>query len=177
MTPVQVCDAIDAALVILREKYGIEEPFGPVELALREVLKLEDEDDLSKHCPQDPEEIASLVSGFNFAALYPEQLAEVEVEERLDPGEFDLFYREQTIRSNGEVWRIHRNDADPFPHKVHAHSMDNGVKLDLRNGDVFKKRKKVGRIRLKHLNAIREQVNHPDLPPLDDDLRGAAQAE
>lgn len=177
VTPVELCTAIDAAVVLLREKYGIHQEFGPVEIALREVLQLADEEDLSQRSPEDPREIAELVSKFNFAGLHPVTLEQIEVEEKLDPEVFDLLYREQTIRSNGEVWRIHRNDADPFPHIVHAHSMLNGLKLDLRNGDVFKKRKKVGRIHLKHLNAIRARVTHPDLPELAPELREADEDE
>lgn len=30
---------------------------------------------------------------------------------------------EKDFRVDGEVWRVHKNDADPFPSKPHAHCM------------------------------------------------------
>ncbi len=34
-------------------------------------------------------------------------------------------------------WRIHQNDADPFPSDFHAHRLDKAETLDLYTGDVF----------------------------------------
>jgi hypothetical protein len=31
---------------------------------------------------------------------------------------------EVTVKRDGHVWRIHRNDADPFPSNPHAHNLE-----------------------------------------------------
>jgi hypothetical protein len=76
---------------------------------------------------------------------------------------------EVTVKRDGHVWRIHRNDADSFPSHPHAHNVESGLKLDLTTGNLYLgtqfTKKAVHR---KDLLAIREQAaaRGIDLPPL-----------
>ncbi|MGE4067450.1 MAG: hypothetical protein AB7H88_11795 [Vicinamibacterales bacterium] len=79
---------------------------------------------------------------------------------------------EETIKQNGERWRIHANDADPFPASPHAHNLDTGLKLDLRDGNLYRKHALVGRVRPKELFELRSRVKRIQLPPLIDELSG-----
>lgn len=38
---------------------------------------------------------------------------------------------EVTIKRDGCIWRIHKNDPDPFPSNPHAHNIESDLKLDL----------------------------------------------
>jgi hypothetical protein len=56
----------------------------------------------------------------------------------------------------GEIWDIHLNDADPFPSNPHAHNVQTRVKLDLSNGDLYRKKRKLEeRVRKKDLETLR----------------------
>jgi hypothetical protein len=44
---------------------------------------------------------------------------------------------EVSVKRDGHVWRIHRNDADPFPSHLHAHNVESGLKLDLTTGNLY----------------------------------------
>lgn len=49
-------------------------------------------------------------------------------------------YLEEDYRVGGEKWRVHLNDADPFPSKPHAHCIDGknkGMKLHLGTAQLF----------------------------------------
>jgi hypothetical protein len=78
------------------------------------------------------------------------------------PGRMD----EETIRSNGEVWRIHKNDQDPFPSNPHAHNLQSGYKLHLGTGMLYYKKSPIKAISKKHLNDIRGKCRNIQLPPL-----------
>lgn len=52
------------------------------------------------------------------------------------------LFEEQEVKAAGEVWQIYKGDADTkFPH---AHLDNSSVKLDLRNGDVYKRGRREG---------------------------------
>lgn len=87
----------------------------------------------------------------------------------LDPDSFPAVYgflNEQQVKNANTIWDIHKHDADPFPHPVHAHDYERRVKLDLATGDLYKKRKLVGSIPQKELLNIRGKVKGLTLPPL-----------
>lgn len=76
---------------------------------------------------------------------------------------------EVTIKRDGEVWRIHKSDADPFPSNPHAHNLESGLKLDLRNGRLWLGTKHTGdSVSKKDLLTIREKAAGCgiELPPL-----------
>jgi hypothetical protein len=75
---------------------------------------------------------------------------------------------EWTVKNKGEVWRIHNNDADPFPSNPHAHNVETGCKLDLSNGKLYQKSRDTGeRIKYKELINIRSQIQNIILPDLE----------
>lgn len=58
--------------------------------------------------------------------------------------------REKDCKVAGEVWRVHKGDADPFPSIPHAHCIAGsdrfvGCKLHLGTGELFKKRNSLKR--------------------------------
>ena len=54
----------------------------------------------------------------------------------------DWWIAEDDYRVNGEVWRVHKFDADPFPSRPHAHCVSGakrfvGRKLHLGTRELF----------------------------------------
>ena len=65
-----------------------------------------------------------------------------------------------SIKRNGEIWRIHRNDADPHPSNPHAHNVESGLKLDLTDGSLYLGRDFAGtKVAEKDLLEIRRQAH------------------
>src|SRR4051812_10834537 len=71
----------------------------------------------------------------------------IEVEFSESPIPDGTFRRtdEVTIKRDGCVWRIHRNDPDPFPSQPHAHNLESGLKLDLSNGELYFRGRNTGK--------------------------------
>jgi hypothetical protein len=66
---------------------------------------------------------------------------------------------EVTIKREGCVWRIHKNDADPFPSNPHAHNVESGLKLDLSTGALYFRSRLSGKsIARRHLDFIRAEA-------------------
>ena len=72
--------------------------------------------------------------------------------------DFLLYEKKILIKASGAIWQIHQNDSDPFPSNPHAHQIGQNIKLDLSNGNCYRKRKLLGRIDKKELLKIREQA-------------------
>lgn len=76
---------------------------------------------------------------------------------------------ESTAKFKNNIWRIHKNDQDPFPSNPHAHKIDSDITLDLSNGLLYKNRKYIGEQMKKkdfmNFRAILEGKNIP-LPDL-----------
>ena len=58
---------------------------------------------------------------------------------------------EKDYRVKGEVWRVHKSDADPFPSNPHAHCIDGterfiGCTLHLGTRELYRKRKTTGKL-------------------------------
>lgn len=87
-----------------------------------------------------------------------EHVAVVTLQESIIPEEAledSLTKAEVTV--GNEKWRLHRYDADPFPSNPHAHNLATGLKLDLSNGKLYRRRTAVGQIHRKDLLNIRGQ--------------------
>jgi hypothetical protein len=69
-----------------------------------------------------------------------ELLGEIEFEALPIPDGTMRRLDEVTIKRDGCIWRIHRNDADPFPSNPHAHNVESGLKLDLSTGALYFRR-------------------------------------
>ena len=109
-------------------------------------------------------EIVSLLAQFSFAK--PTLLAQVEFPESIIPDGVPIRLVEALAKHRNEIWLVHINDADPFPSNPHAHNEENGLKLHLGTGDLYRKRKVVGKVHWKDLLAIRGKLHNVNLPPL-----------
>jgi hypothetical protein len=96
----------------------------------------------------------------------PELLAVAVFEESIVPHGTERVFFEERVKHNGELWFVHKYDADPFPSDPHAHNYESGLKLHLGNGGLYLGKKHVGSLSKKNFIALREKVRHVDLPPL-----------
>ena len=55
-----------------------------------------------------------------------DDFVEVEFTESPVPDETRRRLNEITVRKDGCVWRVHKNDADGFPSRPHAHNVESG---------------------------------------------------
>src|SRR5579871_2436935 len=58
------------------------------------------------------------------------------------------LFLEEDYRVDGEVWRVHKNDCDPFPSKPHAHCINGrfaGCKLHLGTGQRYNGHQALGK--------------------------------
>jgi len=69
------------------------------------------------------------------------------------------------IKYGGEIWTIHKNDADPFPSSPHAHNYPRHLKLHLGTGDLYRKTALYDTLPKKDLLAIRNKISQ-QLPGL-----------
>jgi len=66
-----------------------------------------------------------------------------------------MFETKADVKLNGERWRLHRYDADPFPSNPHAHNFRQNVKLHLGNGEYYRARRMMGKMHRKDLLLLR----------------------
>ena len=109
--------------------------------------------------------IVELLAHYDFEGLIP--LAEIAFEESILPEGVPVRFVEAQAKHNNEIWRVHKNDADPFPSNPHAHNIGTGYKLHLGNGGLYRKRERIGTVEWKHLLSIREKLSGIKLPPLE----------
>jgi len=159
-----VAEGEEAALSLAR-RHALPIEFDHVQNALMEILALHDCTDLLSG-QMTYTDILVRLSEYNFRRFFPEVIAEVELKKSIVPAGVLRKLVEQTVRRNGEVWRIHRNDTDPFPSSPHAHNLQTGHKLHLGTGELFLRRLTVGRIAKKDLLSIRDQLSGWTLPAL-----------
>lgn len=154
----------NAAAAQLRGVHGLPITINHVQEALEEVLAVEDAHELLRQ-PLDAAEMIRSLGSYPFAALFPEILGEIVIERSVLPAQTIRRLDERTVKVAGEIWRIHKNDADPFPSNPHAHNLESGLKLHLGTGGLFRKRVLVDHIGPKDLEAIREKLVGIALPP------------
>jgi hypothetical protein len=88
-----------------------------------------------------------------------ELLCEVEFEVSPIPDRIMRDFNEVSVKRDGCIWRIHKNDADPFPSNPHAHNVESGLKLDLSTGALYFRARPTGQnIARRHLDFIRTQA-------------------
>lgn len=149
--------------ITIAQKFKIPEEKIDLQKAVIVVLKLEHESDLLD-IDWTEEYLVNLVSNIDFKAW--SEYEEVVLYESILPDGIPKPLNEETIKAQGEIWRIHRYDPDPFPFLPHAHNIQTGYKLDLRNGRLYKKRKYIGEIKRKELIELRSRIKSTDLPEL-----------
>lgn len=136
-----------------------------VQRAIIKVLGLRNHADLIGICPN-AETIFSQLRGFDFQELRIEELERIELSEAIIPESVLGMLNEKDVKTGGEIWVIHNNDEDYFPSNPHAHNYQKGIKLDLSNGNYFRRRKFVGKITKKEMKNLRSLIKHVDLPSL-----------
>lgn len=112
------------------------------------------------------EQMIELIQNFSFER--PEILAETTFEESIIPEGIPAPLNEQKLKSKGEIWYIHKYDADPFPSNPHAHNSETGYKVHLGTGELFDAQNNPLKqsIRKKDLIALRALVTKTALPVL-----------
>lgn len=113
------------------------------------------------------EEIVAALRDCKSVKELPDIEAIIRFDESIIPDGTEQALLEQEIKHKGEIWFVHRHDADPHPSNPHAHNYESNLKLHLGNGDLYRGRRKAGSISKKKLLAIREKVKNLDLPHLD----------
>jgi hypothetical protein len=110
-------------------------------------------------------DIVQLLKSYDFKRLHPDVLAEVIVEEAMIPAHIPRLLTEKTVKIKGEVWRIHKSDADPFPSIPHAHNYETGVVLHLGTGEMYgRDRRLIGKLDCKKLLRLRAELSSFTLP-------------
>ena len=157
---------MNTAKAILSQLKSVELDSIDIQLALCDKLHIKDiqsvellDKDLS--CDQ----MVDILKEYNF--LKPEKIAELVLEESILPEGTPKLLTEQTVKVKGEVWVIHKNDADPFPSTPHAHNYDSGISIHLGTGEFFKKRTSKGFLDCKKLKTLRDKINGHALPDID----------
>jgi len=155
----------DAAGSVLSRQFDLPILTEHVENALVEALHLESSVELlDSHWTRN--DILSALRGFNFHRLFPVFLIQITLDTSLIPQGAQRSLVEQTVKCKGEIWRVYRNDADPFPSNPHAHNLASGYKLHLGTGELFLKRRFMGKVPRKRLQAIRMLLSNLELPEL-----------
>lgn len=154
---------------VLSELVGIEITGPNIQDALSEQLQIPENPPLGlldKKLTSD--EIIEILKEFDFKKYHPEILSEISLEESILPDGIRRLLTEKTIKLKGEVWRIHKNDVDPFPSNPHAHNYETGVVLHLGTGELFDtNRKSIGLIGCKKLVRLRDSLPNISLPKTD----------
>lgn len=130
-----------------------------VQSVLMDVLDIEDSSDLLFFDWTDPagSSSSSAVALIQASAsTRPSVAARLTLDESILPPGVPRKLEEVRLKAMGEIWDIHLNDADPFPSNPHAHNVQTRVKLDLSNGDLYRKKRKLEeRVRKKDLETLR----------------------
>lgn len=150
----------------LSARSGRKIEYTHIEQALVETLRLESSVELlGKNLTS--EAVTSLLKSYDFNRLFPELIGIISLDHSIIPDETPRKLTEVTIRSKGEVWRIHKNDADPWPSNPHAHNLESGLKMHLGTGELFEGMRDTGhKVSAKSLKAIRARLSKCELPPL-----------
>lgn len=150
----------------LSQLKGIELDSMEVQLALCDKLNIQSmqpDDLLDQNLSS--EKMIELLRDYNFTK--PDIIDQIELDESILPEGTPKLLTEQTVKVKGEVWVIHKNDADPFPSTPHAHNYESGISLHLGTGEFFKKRTSKGFLQCKKLKLVRGKIKGHELPSLD----------
>lgn len=157
-------EEINIATPLLSQLKGVKLESLDLQNALCEKFNIDDPVELlSKNISS--QKIVSILEDFNFAK--PVGIEKITLNESILPLWIPKLIIEQTIKNKGEVWVIHKTDADPFPSSPHAHNYESGIKIHLGTGELFKKRELIGFLECKKLILLRKKIKNHILPILD----------
>jgi hypothetical protein len=103
----------------------------------------------------DPKEIEEKLDFFDFSSL--NLIVEVPVTQNFKGG--GRYETKFLVKARNDVWRIRKNDLDPFPSDPHAHLDGANIKMHLGNGNCYQKRKFVYRYDRKKFLDVREKAS------------------
>lgn len=160
-------EEVEKAKELLTKELSHELKFLDIQLALAEHYGYTQEDSTrtaSHNLTAD--QIFVMLKDHDFK--FPDESEIIELSESILPDGALKRLDEQTIKSKGEIWVIHKYDKDPLPSNPHAHNEETGQKLDLRNGDLYdgKNNYQGTNISKKDLLLLRGKVKKMTLPPL-----------
>jgi hypothetical protein len=154
-----------AAASILSQQFDLPIRTEHVENALTEALRLKSSIDLLDYS-WTRNRILSALDSYDFQRLFPVLLTEIAFDVSMLPPDAPRSLVEQTVKHKGEIRRVYRNDADPFPSNPHAHNLESRYKLHLGTGELYERRRYVTKIPKKDLMAIRMLPRGLPLPEL-----------
>ena len=155
----------DKAMMELNKTSDNEISAYDIQKALADELSLDDEFELlGKELTS--EQIFNILSNYDFKKYKPIKLLEVHVEDTILPDVIELRLVEAQFKHLGEIWVVHKNDADPFPSNPHAHCYEKGLKLHLGNGKLYLGAKHVSKVSKKKFIALRSKMSNINLPEL-----------
>jgi hypothetical protein len=158
--------ASSSARAVLSEIHGLELNAFDIQSALEQVLDIHENPPLGLlDKGLSSSQIVEELNSFDFKKFKSEILAELIEEEPLIPENIPRLLTEQTIKTKGEIWQIHKSDVDAFPSVPHAHNYETGVVLHLGSGDMYdRNRIKIGAVGCKKLLLIRGKLKGISLP-------------
>lgn len=74
-----------------------------------------------------------------------------------------FLQKKHQIKVNNSIWRLHKNDKDPFPSNPHLHCTESPRKLNPQTGEIFIRRKKIGTLTKKHLYKVQVDLKKANI--------------
>jgi hypothetical protein len=154
------------ATEVLLKKHCVITQWPEVILGLKEATGQDLEEIASQKLT--PENIIDILVKSEFISNSPKANDVIVIDENIIPEDTFQSLYEETIKSKGNIWVIHKSDADPFPSNPHAHNKETGLKLNLGSGDLYNGKRHCGKVSMKNLNIIRNKMKNITPPPLEE---------
>ena len=153
-----------ASRFLLQSRFNIDTTYNEIQEALQDICRVEREVDLS-YKQLSAERIAEIVAAYPLGGLRTTVVESLNISDiPLPEGACSLF-TEEIKKLKGDVWEIHKGDQDTFPFPVHGHLEGTALKIDFRDGQIYKKRTSLAQMRKKDLLELRSRFKTP-LPAL-----------
>lgn len=112
-------------------------------------------------------DLVKLIKLHGYVSKEPLIIKRVALEGSVIPENVPIYLKKKKYKVKGEVWDVHKNDADPFPSSPHAHNYDQNLVMHLGNGKLYRKRDFVGTAKKKEFLLLRSLIDNVDLPQLE----------
>lgn len=103
----------------------------------------------------------------DFFIKYKEFSERIVLTDSAIPAEIPIHIKKQNYKLKGEIWTVHKNDADPFPSSPHAHNYQQNIVMHLGNGSLYRKRDHLGFANRKVFLHLRSLIKNVCLPQLE----------
>jgi hypothetical protein len=99
------------------------------------------------------------------------ELGKVVLQESIFPKGILTPIEEAKIKLKGEIWYINKTGEHDFPSDPHAHNRETGTTMDLRTGELYRKRDCIGVVGKKEFLHFRELIQQQNIsiPPIQRD--------